>query len=146
MGPFRHYFNGVTVVLFHASSDVITLVSDASQTGLGLVKHTQYAHAKWPQVVLNGQHDIAVLELYSIFVGIRLWNSQLVGRRVQVYIDNKVIVSALNKQSSRSSNIMDIIRPMDLLCMKHNIRLKAPHTWMFHTRLCSYVICYLVHS
>ena len=60
-------------------------------------------------------------------LAIVLWGSKLQRRRVLLRIDNEALVAVLNKQSSRSTRLMRLVRQFILFTMRHEIVFKAQH-------------------
>ena len=58
---------------------------------------------------------------------VELFAPQLANKKVVFITDNKALVGSINKQSSRNFHVMNLLRPMVLVLMKHNIIFSAEH-------------------
>jgi hypothetical protein len=67
--------------------------------------------------------DITFLELFPVVVAIY----QLENKKLMFNIDNKAVVTILNKKSSKSPRVMNLVRKLVLITLKYNIWLKAQH-------------------
>jgi hypothetical protein len=52
---------------------------------------------------------------------------QLENKKLMFNIDNKAVVTILNKKSSKSPRVMNLVRKLVLITLKYNIWLKAQH-------------------
>ena len=121
---FLQDFNGITLMaprLPHLSS----LCSDASKSGYGAVFGSKWFQGLWPPSWT--ELNIAVLELYPIFMMISIFAQQLSNTALTFYTDNMAVVAIVNKQTSKCNIIMQIIRPLVLILLRHNITLKCKH-------------------
>ncbi|VDI47861.1 Hypothetical predicted protein [Mytilus galloprovincialis] len=60
-------------------------------------------------------------------VAIILWGSELRNKKVLFHIDNEGAVHIINKKSSKSSDVMVLVRRLVLETLHHNILIKADH-------------------
>jgi hypothetical protein len=65
--------------------------------------------------------DITFLELFPVVVAIYLWGHQLENKKLMFNIDNKAVVTILNKKSSKSPRVMNLVRKLVLITLKYNI-------------------------
>lgn len=61
--------------------------------------------------------DITFLELVPIVLLLFLFKSDLCNKRFLFHTDNKALVSILNKKSSKSRRVMELVRTF---CSAHN--------------------------
>ena len=75
--------------------------------------------------VLGLSHqNIVLLELVPIVLAIETWGSQLQNAAVTCYTD-EALVAIINKQSSKLSKVMLMIRKLILASLKHNFHFEA---------------------
>ena len=61
------------------------------------------------------------LELIPVILALCLWGSKLANKKVLYHIDNKALVTIINKQTSKSKRVMLLLRPFVMKCMLNNI-------------------------
>lgn len=131
---FLHNFNGslnfMDVNWF--SNDQLHLYTDSAgnhQLGCGVYFHGQWAYFGWPQswIEPNIMLDITFLELVPIVLAFFLFKTQFLDKKILFHTDNKALVSILNKKSSKSLRVMELVRPLVLHSMVNNIYFKACH-------------------
>ncbi|CAC5382689.1 unnamed protein product [Mytilus coruscus] len=71
--------------------------------------------------------DIIFLELVPIVLSILLFKEDLHNKRILFHTDNKALVSILNKKSSKSRRVIELVRPLVLHTMLFNMQFKAVH-------------------
>lgn len=70
----------------------------------------------------------SVKELYPIVVAVEVWGVvHMANSCICFQCDNEASVYVLNKQSSKESQIMFMIRKLVLLALQYNISFKAEH-------------------
>lgn len=119
--------NGCTLIrpLSHVTSEEIALCADSSKTGFGATYGSSWIQGYWPARWTN--LHITVLELYPIFVTISLFSRKLQNSRINFFSDNMAVVQIINKQSSKCHFVMQILRPLVLILLNHNIHLRSSH-------------------
>ena len=124
---FLQNYNGTTFFrsLGLVASDAIHMASDASHQGLGARYGSKWIQARYPQNWT--QFHITVLELYPIFILVSMFGHLMKNNNIIYSCDNSGVVSILNRQSSRDKTCMQIMRPLTLQLIEHNINLKAQH-------------------
>jgi len=123
-------FNGVTFwqVQEWVWSDEIQLFTDsAGAIGFGVYYQGQWTQGKWPAWVLDMDLSIAALELFPIYVALKIWGNELASSRVHFKSDNEATVYILNKKTSPCVTIMKMVREIVLICLRLSISLKASH-------------------
>ena len=94
-----------------------------------------YFQGKWfqglgpPHIRLNKQTGISIekQELFPIVVPCARWHPFLAGNCLQFWCDNISVVSVINAGHSKAPRIMDLVRLLVLLSMKHNFVVRAHH-------------------
>lgn len=64
--------------------------------------------------------NIAVLELYPIVLAVEVWSKYMANRCILFNTDNQALVHVINKQTSKDSHIMFLVRKVVLRCLKFN--------------------------
>ena len=121
-------WNGVSFFLSPAVSQLPDLVvsSDASGScGFGALWRTQWFCSSW--FFLSTRMSIAFLELVPIVVAAHLWGHAWSRLRVQFLCDNLAIVNVLNSGTSKSHDIMHLLRLLTLEACRHNFVFLAAH-------------------
>jgi hypothetical protein len=67
------------------------------------------------------------LELFPVYVAIRLWSAQLANKRILFHIDNSAVVQVINSATSKSIRVMRIVRKLVLITLQHNISIQAQY-------------------
>ncbi|XP_021340366.1 uncharacterized protein LOC110441519 [Mizuhopecten yessoensis] len=101
---------------------------DGSKGGTAYL-HPHWAFLSWPEHWLGTEimKDITFLELAPIVLAFHLWSTSFKDKRIVLFTDNLALVSVLNKKSSKSTRIMQLVRPLVLYAMLNNINFKARH-------------------
>lgn len=127
-------FNGVS--LFHdrfwvSNSDIELYTDSAAGVGLGFGAYFQgrWISAAWPDDWFTDgiTDDITVLEIFPLLVALHIWGNELENKKVTFRCDNMSVVCVINAMSSKSDNIMTILRAFTLKCLELNIVAKANH-------------------
>jgi hypothetical protein len=100
--------------------------SDACLTGGGAHMAHDWFYTNWlldyPEY---SQSHINTLELLTVLLAIKRWGACLSGTHFIVRTDNKTAMAAWNKGSSRSREIMPIVREIFWLSVKFDFTLRA---------------------
>ena len=48
-------------------------------------------------------------------------------KRITIFTDNAALVDVINKQTSKESKVMVLVRHLVLTCLRHNILFRAKH-------------------
>ena len=108
------------------SSNVLKLYTDASSSlGYAAVFGPKWIAGKWHKTFSSA--DICVLELFPIMLAVETWGDELSNSCVLFITDNEALVAILNKQTSKCSKIMKLLRQFIVSCMVYNIFFKAQH-------------------
>ena len=124
---FLHNYNGITFFrsLKVIPSDAINMASDASFKGLGGCYGSSWVQARYPESWKS--YGIQVLEMFPVYVLIATFGHLLRNSSIRYQCDNEAVVAIINAQSSKCPRIMQIVRPLTLLLIRHNIYLTALH-------------------
>lgn len=124
---FLQSYNGITYFrsLNIVDSRAIHLASDASKLGFGACYGSKWVQAAFPPT-WHGR-NIAFLELYPVFVLLYMFGGSMANSTIIFHCDNEAVTVILNKQSSKDSSLMSIVRQLVLLLVKHNIHLTSKH-------------------
>lgn len=103
------------------------IFTDASSSvGYGATMGESWFMGKWPKQEWNNL-NITLLELYPIYAALHTWTKQLSNTTVKVYTDNKALVAILNKLYTKDKMIRQLLKPVALWCLSHNVWLIACH-------------------
>ena len=109
----------------------LELYTDAAGTvGFGGYFQGKWFQGKWPpHLQLNKAQGISIewQELFPIVVACAIWHPFFTGKRLQFWCDNESVVAIINSGHSRAPRIMDLVRVLVLLSMKHNFFVRAKH-------------------
>lgn len=124
---FLAHHNGRTIIrpVSIVTSAQIKLCADASKTGFGATYGAAWLQGTWP-TTWRDLH-ISFLEMYPIYITIATFAHKLANSSITFYSDNSGVVHIINKQSSKCPLIMQLIRPLVLILLQHNIHLKSVH-------------------
>jgi len=119
-------FNGVTILPPAPENRVeFEIYSDASLTGYGVVFNNNWFGGVWPKSW--SKFDIAFLELFPIYMAIRAFSKYFSNGFVKYYGDNEAVTTIINKQTSKNSLLMCVVRPLVLELLKCNVNMSAVH-------------------
>ncbi|XP_048757041.2 uncharacterized protein LOC130046337 isoform X1 [Ostrea edulis] len=128
---FLENFNGRAPFpdLLWSSNTALNLFTDScASCGGGAFYNNSWLVIKWSSTwdsqVLR---DITFLELVPILCAFWVWAGSFESKKVLLHTDNLALVHILNSQSSKSERVMQLVRPLVLLCLRHNIQIKAVH-------------------
>lgn len=125
-------FNGISVFhdKFWISNTDAELYSDSAATsGFGLYFSGKWACAKWPTEWKESgvTNNINVLEFFPIIVALSIWGDDLKNKKIVFNSDNITVVTAINSMTSKSTDLMILLRKFTLLCLNLNIVAKSAH-------------------
>ena len=101
--------------------------------------HTEFLHrgifgkkwfqGKWQSHQQLGQPGISIAwqELFAIVVACQIWGGLLADQRIKFHWDNEAVVSIINSKRSPIPRVMDLMRHLTLLTLKHNMYIHAVH-------------------
>ena len=117
------------VWLLNTQIDLFTDSAGNPKLGCGVYYSGHWTFFQWPEnwgkpeIML----DITFLELVPILLSIFLFKDELCNKQILFHTDNKALVAILNKKSSRSKRVMELVRPFVLHTMLYNMQFKAVH-------------------
>ena len=130
---FKNY-NGVSVFhdRFWVNNEDVELFTDSAAgpgMGFGAVFGRKWTYGIWPQTWHDREitRDITVLELFPIFVCLVVWGELLQNKKILFHSDNQSVVYILNSLTSKSDNVMVLVRLITMECLKHNMVIKGKH-------------------
>lgn len=115
-----------------SDNETLELYTDSAGSpnlGCAAVFGSSWVFYPWP-VNWRGSNmfdDITFLELVPILLAFCVWSECLQKKKIFLYVDNQSLVSILNKKSSKSKLVMQLLRPLILICMRFSIQYKAVH-------------------
>ena len=117
---------------FWLSSDKLELYTDASgnaSLGCAAFFNGFWVQIRWPKTWAGKGFlaELSFLELVPVLLALLTWKSSFVNKKLLLRIDNEALVAIINKRTSKSKHVMQLIRPLVLLTMQHNIQFKAVH-------------------
>lgn len=132
---FLEHFNGKSLFLTDhwITTPSLDLFTDASNIGFGGFLAKKYFYAEWP-TQWSDVH-ITVKELFPIVLAIELFSDILTNCCIVFHTDNEAVVHIINKQTSKDTVLMRLVRRMVLHTLKHNILFKAVHIPGLHNSL-----------
>ncbi len=126
---FLRDFNGVSIIqdqMWFGGEDLQLFTDASGGIGFGGYFKGSWFQWKWPNSVKES-HSIAWLEFFPILTAIVLWGEPLRGKRIILRTDNQSVVSIVNRQTSKCSKIMQLVRFFVLQCFKFNVSFYANH-------------------
>lgn len=102
------------------SNETLQLFTDSAGSaslGCGAYFSGKWVQFKWPEFWENEQFmsDITFLELVPIIIAMFAWKPFFINKKILLRIDNQALVRIMNKRTSKSKNIMQLIRPFGCL-------------------------------
>ena len=108
------------------SQNLLRFYTDASSIiGFGGVFGPHWFAGLWSNECLR--LNIALLEIYPIYLALVFWGPLLSNKCVMIMSDNIAVVHILNKYTSKDPSIMIIVRLIVLSCMKYNVFIRSQH-------------------
>ena len=132
---FLQNYNGITMIRCQSNEDShsVHLFTDASKTAFGGTYGTFWIQGTWPEAWKS--EDITVLELYPIYLIVCMFKQKIANSDITFHCDNSAICAIINKQTSKHKTIMNIVRPLVLTLLLHNITFRARHIPGVHNTL-----------
>ena len=108
------------------SQNLLRFYTDSSSTiGFGGVFGSHWFYGLWSPQCLR--LNIALLEIYPIYLALVFWGQLLSNKCVMIMSDNQAVVHILNNYTSKDPVIMIIVRLIVLSCMQNNIYIRSQH-------------------
>lgn len=108
-----------------SSNAELHLWTDASDLGYGCLYERSWIMQ--PFCAHYTSRSIAWRELYAIVKATATWGSRLARKRVLFHCDNLAVVHILQSGTSKSPEIMQLVRAMFYICANNNIEYWAHH-------------------
>ena len=123
-------WNGCSFFLdsFVTSSPDLELYTDAAST-IGFV-NGKWFQGRWPpHLLIDKCKGISIewQELFPIVLACALWYPHFSGKCLQFWCDNESVVAIINSGHSKAPRIMDLVRFLVLISMKHNFLVWTRH-------------------
>lgn len=135
--------NGVSVFhdRFWVSNADVQLFTDSAggpDMGFGIYFQTKWTFAPWPASwrTRGITQDITVLELFPIFVALQIWGENLRNKKIRFHCDNMAVVHIINSMTSKSEQVMCLVRLLTVRCLETNTIIKASHVPGFKNKIC----------
>ena len=123
----RSFFLDSTVT----PSPELELFTDAASTvGFGGYFNGKWFQGRWlPHMLLSREKGISIewQELFPIVVACAIWYPHFTGKRLQFWCDNESVVAIINSGHSKAPRVMDLLRFLVLISMRHNFFVRARH-------------------
>ena len=117
-----------------------TISTDASGTGYGIFCQGLYSHGRFPPHILDTfGHNIAILELIALVVGVKLHACRLKGRAVLMMCDNKAVVDVVNSGAATNEHLQDWLRELCYVTAMNECRVVTRHLSSSDNRLADYL-------
>ena len=102
---FLNDFNGISVMLdqFWTSNEEVKLFTDSAgglDRGFGIYFNGKWSPGCWPKEWAEKEvlSYITFLELFPVVVALELWGQELKNKKLMFNIDNRVVVTIINKK------------------------------------------------
>jgi hypothetical protein len=100
---------------------------DSSLSGAGGILEKQAYALEYPPAITDVQHPICHLEALNCVLALKLWSSQLAGKKVSLHCDSATAVAVLQAGKGRDPFIQQCAREVWLLTATHDIDLSVHH-------------------
>ena len=102
--------------------------TDACLIGGGAMFEGDWFYVSWLMDFPSlGEKNINVLELKTVHVAAEKWGPKWAGKHILVRSDNSATVASLNKGTSRSVDMLEIIQQIFWLSVRYGFKLSAVH-------------------
>lgn len=109
-----------------APNSHLSMSTDAAGAfGYGAVLGNKWFYGEWPDHWK--QENITLLELFPIVVAVIVLAPLLRNKRIMFFTDNMALVYIINKNSSKDTKSMVLVRLSVVSCMLNNIQFRARH-------------------
>jgi hypothetical protein len=109
--------------------ELFTDSAGSESLGCGAYFSGHRAQFRWPAHWEKEKFmkDISFLELVPIILAFHIWTPRFINEKILLRIDIQALVAIVNNRTSKSKYIMQLVRPLVLLCMRSNIQVRAMH-------------------
>lgn len=84
----------------------------------------QWFHGVWSKNIKETR-KIAWMELYPLVVAMNIWGEKICNKSIIIHTDNQVVMNVINRQTSKASNLMGLVRLFVLTSLRFNVLFKA---------------------
>ena len=124
LARFMQQYNGVSLLWLIKEPDTdIVLQTDACLKGFRGICGQQYFRGRFP--LTDQSRNIAILEMWAVMVGLKLWQKQLRGKYFWIHVDNEAVASVLNTGKSREPELQNALREITLIAAQNEFVIKA---------------------
>lgn len=139
-------FNGQASMIAHNYGSGLSICSDSSMKGYGVVHGTRWCaghfnadstpkaitplreeHYHWVNLDVGHSLSINILELVPIWLACVLWGSMWTNQQVICWTDNTQVMAAINRGTSANAKTMNLLRDIFWYSVVHNFHLAARH-------------------
>ena len=104
----------------------LNLFTDASgKEGFGIYFDGKWVAGRWPEKFL--QNSIQWKELFPIYLSCVIWAPLFHRKRLEFHCDNQAVVDIWASNTTKSKEIMPILRKMFFVSASHNFTVKVSH-------------------
>ena len=119
-------YNGTSLLwLMKEPGTDTVLQTDACPKGFGGIYGKEYFRGRFPEQEQN--RNIAILEIWAVMAGLKLWTHQLKGKYFWVHVDNEAVASVLNTGRSRDMELQNTLGEIALIAATNQFVIKAKH-------------------
>ena len=124
---FLDKFNGINIFIHPEPihSTTINLFTDSCPQGFGGTFKNNYFLGSFPPSWQA--YNIAVLELYPIFLALHLFAADMSNKHVILYTDNQAVSEVLNSKTTRHIQLLHLLRKIVLHTLMCNIIISSKH-------------------
>ena len=104
----------------------LNLFTDASgKEGFGIYFDGKWVAGRWPEKFLH--NSIQWKELFPIYLACIIWAPLFHRKRLEFHCDNQAVVDIWGSNTTKSKEIMPILRKMFFVSASHNFTVKVSH-------------------
>ena len=133
---FMMHHNGKTIISKAEvlNSTDLNFYSDSLFVGFGATFGSKFIQGTFP----THWRDLGIqyLELYPIFLMVNIFAHKVPRKHIIFHCDNEAVVQIINKQSTPIPTLMNLVRKMVLILLRHNITFKSAHIPGMENKLC----------
>ena len=127
-------WNGVSMIAddIWSNSTKLQLFTDASDLAV-----SAFFEGRWCVIPIQGAFaylahtSINFRELYAIVMALATWGRVLSGSKVSLNCDNLSVCQIINSGTSKSGDIMKLVRVLFFVCALYDIECRAEHLYTF---------------
>ncbi|OCT70392.1 hypothetical protein XELAEV_18037310mg [Xenopus laevis] len=114
---------------FAVASDLQIFTDAAGSEGFRAYWAGHWCVGSWPETwkEIGLTKNLVLLELFPVVVTIVVWGKYFVGKRLLFNCDNMGVVLSVNNLSSKSAEVVRLLRHLVLCCLVNNIWVRAKH-------------------